>query len=191
MKKSRGLTLLEMMVSLAILAIVLAVAIPSMQSWVQNQRLYNLSESLLNGIKTAQMEAVKSNMPVTFWMVSSLNADCSLYASGSPSWIVGTQANLPEGVTNPTNECSENFIQKNEGIKSDGVAISITPNNANCLAFNGFGQVFNTGATCATQITSIDLSVADTNRKIRITLTGGAIGTCNPDIASTDARGCK
>lgn len=191
MKRNRGLTLLEMMVSLSILAIVLAVAIPNMQSWVRNQRLYNLSESLLNGIKTAQMEAVKRNIPVTFWVVSSLNEDCTLYETGSPSWIVGAQNNLPDGAANPANECAEDYIQKNEGIGSDGVVITITPADASCLAFNGFGQSFDTGPTCTTPIERIDLSVASTNRKSRITLEHGAIGACNPDLASTDARGCK
>lgn len=191
MKHCRGVTLIELIVAIAVLAILLAVAAPSFQTWMSNQQMRNISESIQNGIRTAQMEAVRRNQPVTFWMVSNMSDSCTL--SAGSSWIVALQN--PTG-TEMDGKCASNdtdaFIQKTPRTGSSaGVAVATTPANANCITFNGFGQVVSGGATCASPITSVTTSTVNPSRSLVIQITNGNIRLCDPSQPSTDARGCK
>jgi len=57
-----GFTLIELMVTLAIAAILMMVAAPSMTAFKQNSELTSLSNTLLSAINAARMEALKRNM---------------------------------------------------------------------------------------------------------------------------------
>ncbi len=63
-KRVQGFTLLELMVTVAIMAIMAAVAFPSMRDFVSNSRLVNRSEQIANAFRFARTEAVRMNTPV-------------------------------------------------------------------------------------------------------------------------------
>lgn len=60
MKPQRGLTLLELMMALAILAIVTSLALPSFGAQLERQRLKALAESLSADLAEARFEAARS-----------------------------------------------------------------------------------------------------------------------------------
>lgn len=57
-----GFTLIELMVTLAIAAILLMVAAPSMVAFKRNSELTSLSNTLLSAVNAARSEALKRNM---------------------------------------------------------------------------------------------------------------------------------
>ena len=63
-KRVQGVTLLELMVTVAIMAIMAAIAFPSMRDFVSNSRLVNRSEQIANAFRFARTEAVRMNTPV-------------------------------------------------------------------------------------------------------------------------------
>ena len=63
-KRVQGFTLLELMVTVAIMAIMAAIAFPSMRNFVSNSRLVNRSEQIANAFRFARTEAVRMNTPV-------------------------------------------------------------------------------------------------------------------------------
>ncbi len=63
-KRVQGFTLLELMVTVAIMAIMAAIAFPSMRDFVSNSRLVNRSEQIANAFRFARTEAVRMNTPV-------------------------------------------------------------------------------------------------------------------------------
>ena len=63
-KRVQGFTLLELMVTVAIMAIMAAIAFPSMRAFVSNSRLVNRSEQIANAFRFARTEAVRMNTPV-------------------------------------------------------------------------------------------------------------------------------
>jgi len=61
----KGYTLLEIMVTLAIAAVLLAVGVPSLTSFIKNNRMLAESNGLMTAIKTARSEAMSRRTVVT------------------------------------------------------------------------------------------------------------------------------
>jgi type IV fimbrial biogenesis protein FimT len=64
MKVYRGLTLLELLIAIAVLAILFTVGIPAIQDLVQNNRLRTQTNALVNALEFARSEAVKQRRNV-------------------------------------------------------------------------------------------------------------------------------
>lgn len=90
---SRGFTVLELMITVAVLAIVLAAAVPSFRSAIQNNRMSASSNQMLTAFQHARSEALKRKVPVT---VCASDTSASTPACGSDwseGWIVIVDSN--------------------------------------------------------------------------------------------------
>ncbi|WP_198411398.1 GspH/FimT family pseudopilin [Marinimicrobium alkaliphilum] len=65
MRKERGFTLIELIVTLAVLAIVAGFAIPGFNSLIQSNRSVALAEDLLSAVNYARSEAVRRGQRVS------------------------------------------------------------------------------------------------------------------------------
>jgi len=90
-KQQSGFNLIELLVTIAIAGIVMAIAIPSMKQFVSNERLTSFSNSLLSDLMLARSKAVELNQSVILCssdnQVSCTNSD---YQEG---WIAGIDTN--------------------------------------------------------------------------------------------------
>src|SRR5512136_2836896 len=59
MKRERGFTLLELMVTIVILCILLGLAIPGFSRWLPNYRLRGAARDMYSNLQLAKMTAVK------------------------------------------------------------------------------------------------------------------------------------
>ncbi len=64
MKKSRGFTLLELMFTLAVAAILLVVAVPSFNAFMQNSRMATQTNDFVADLNIARSEAARRALPV-------------------------------------------------------------------------------------------------------------------------------
>lgn len=80
----RGLTLIELLITLSIAAILLAVAVPNYISFVQNSRLVTQANDMVTMLNYARSEAVKRNQRIT---VCSRTDDTT--CSGTTTWENG------------------------------------------------------------------------------------------------------
>ncbi len=64
--RSRGFTLIELMVALSIAVILLVLAVPSYVRWLAETEILNGANQLATGLQTAQAEAIKRNINVQF-----------------------------------------------------------------------------------------------------------------------------
>ena len=80
-RDSRGFTLIELMVTVAVIGIIALVAVPGMQAMINASRLSGAAEELTAAFQLARSEAVRRNARVTV-CASSDNSTCT----GGTSW---------------------------------------------------------------------------------------------------------
>jgi type IV fimbrial biogenesis protein FimT len=193
-RQPRGVSLVEIVVVIAIIAALLAGVMPELASWMRGLKVRNAAESLRNGLELARMEALKRNSPVGFWMVADPESvvpgnDCAL-SSGSSGWVVS--------VVDPSDACgaeaslttSPQLVQRSTaGESAQGLTVaaaSAAGEDANQVRFNGLGQV----VAGASTIQTVDISATGA-RSLRVVVEpGGAIRMCDPAVGSTDTRAC-
>lgn len=88
--EQRGFTLLELMITVAIVAILSAAAIPSFSEAMMKSRLTNQARDLMAGALLARSEAIKRNQIVTLCASSNRTACTGTWENG---WIVLTADN--------------------------------------------------------------------------------------------------
>jgi len=192
----RGMSILEVVITIAVMGILLAAAMPSVGDWMRNVRVRNAAESIVNGLQQARAEAVRRNRPVSFSLVTSdaaapteLSDSCAL-SSSSASWVVSL--NSPAGACGTAPAPGGTLVAKAAaGDGASGVTVSARQADGTTAAtqvtFNGFGQVVNAGP-----IARIDLSAtAGGGRSLRVVVSsGGAVRSCDPAASSGDPRAC-
>jgi len=91
MKKNSGFTLLELMATVALVGIVTAIAIPSMTTFAQNDRLTTNINTMVGHLAYARSEAVKRSQQVSL-CISSNSTGCT-GTSWEEGWILYIDAN--------------------------------------------------------------------------------------------------
>lgn len=84
----KGFSLIELMVTLAVLAIVLGLAAPSFSSMVRDNRALSLGSELQGTLQFARSEAVKRRQSVIVCRRNAAGTDCENGADWSGGWLV-------------------------------------------------------------------------------------------------------
>lgn len=86
-KRQRGFTLVELMVTLAVLAVVVAAAGPSFADFFDKYRLRGAADAVISLLSNARAEAVKSNQDINV-----------AFTGSGPAWCAGANAaGVPTG----------------------------------------------------------------------------------------------
>lgn len=88
MRAQYGFTLIELIVAIAILAIVIAIAAPSFNRTVQSNRAAVMSNELLGALQTTRSEALKRRTNVTLCRRNANGTDCDNSADWSAGWLL-------------------------------------------------------------------------------------------------------
>lgn len=89
MRTVKGFTLVELMVTIAVLAIILSLAVPAFQNIVVSTRLNTVANEIADVMSYARSEAVKRNRVVTFCTASTATAtSCGAPGTSWVHWIV-------------------------------------------------------------------------------------------------------
>jgi len=92
MNRQHGFTLIELMITLGIAAILLTVAVPSFNTTIKNNRLVTHANLLVSSIGLARSEAVKHGRTATV-CVSSDQATCTAETNWELGWMVWVDLN--------------------------------------------------------------------------------------------------
>ena len=195
---ARGLTLIELMVGLVILAMLLALGTPAFTTWMANARIRSTAEATLAGLQLTRSEASNRNAFVRFQLTTSLESDCELSTTG-PNWVVdiattdaddsvASRCNLPADDTSPPH-----LLHKRAA--AGALGSTLVTSTVNSLVFNGLGRLRNGPANGA----RIDITGPDpANCRplgelncLRLEISAaGQVRLCNPVFSSGTAQAC-
>jgi len=88
-RTGKGFTLIELMVTVAVAAILLTVGVPSFRDTVENNRLTAAANELVSALNLARSEAIKRGVRVTVCK-SADGAGCTSSGDWEQGWIVFT-----------------------------------------------------------------------------------------------------
>ena len=94
LSRQQGFTLFEIVITLTIIAILAAIAVPSFTSAIARTKAESVAQSIQSGLTWARSQAISSSRVVSY----TPNADCSWQASAGNSGRNGT-ATMPYRVT--------------------------------------------------------------------------------------------
>lgn len=88
MTDQKGFTLIELMVTIAILAIVLGIAIPSFSNVLSSNRVDTVSQELYGAMQLARSEAVKRTESIRVCKSNASWTECSNGTDWSVGWLM-------------------------------------------------------------------------------------------------------
>jgi type IV fimbrial biogenesis protein FimT len=173
-----GFTIIEVMVTVAVLGVLISMAVPTFGAWLQGQQLRGAAEASINGLQVARSEAIRRNLPVQI-----------VFNPPTTGWAVTEQPPI------------STFVQgrdANEG--SPNAQLQATPGGATTVTFTPLGGI-GTNADGSASVTRLDVtnpsggacSPAGAMRCLRIVISGGGtVRMCDPhpSVVAPDPRAC-
>jgi type IV fimbrial biogenesis protein FimT len=186
--RQRGFNIIEVMVTLTVLGILVALGAPGFSDWLRAQRIRAGAEAVLNGLQVARGEAIARNLPVVFGL-----------APPTAGWTVCPATVSP---CDPTTPAGSYIQQKSPDEGSTGVIVNQTPNASILVTFTALGAVLGSNLDGTFPVTQIDVTPSDpgqcsaaggTMRCLRVVISpGGSVRMCDPTpgIVAPDPRVC-
>ena len=168
--RSRGLTLIELMVTVAILAIMALIALPSFQSTLSRNRLSGAAESLAQDMHLARSQAIQDGCTVTITFspgsASSWSYQLTKPDSGSSCVNVSCPTTAVAGV------CS---LKSVSGSQYSGVSLASTNFSSNAVSFDPVRSTTTAGASGG----EVVLSASSTGDSLKVQLNAvGKVSIC-------------
>lgn len=174
LRRQQGVSIIETMIVITVLAILLMGIVPTGQEWLANSRIRSAAENTLAGLQLARAEAVKRNTVVEFVLDGTAGA----------GWTVRSALS------------GEEIQKRAAGEGTSDVTVAATPDGATRVSFDGLGRR-TVNIDASNPIDRIDLDLpstvlaADRTRDLRLQLgLGGQIVLCDPNVAAGDVRRC-
>ena len=197
--------MIEMVVTMTIFAILVLLGVPAMSTWIKNNKVRTVSDSLQTGLRLAQAESLRRSRQVVFALTNSTTPTTiplPAVADGT-SWAIWTVPSMTHAVDEtPT------FIQS--GVLSNASTnVQVSSNGTAAVCFNSVGRLTNNASANVTAITGgaicsqptvgappvqqFNISIPGGDRPLQVNLgLGGQVHMCDPGVPISDAHpeGC-
>jgi type IV fimbrial biogenesis protein FimT len=171
MRDAHGFTIVELMITIAVMGILLVAGVPAMRGVIENSRIRAGGEALKYGLTLARNEAVRRNAQVDFAVVDT-------------GWEVRTVVG------------GEVLHQGSGQEGAGGLQLTLAPDGADTVTFDPFGRVMDPNPDGLEPFTQIDVAAANPPgvpgyRPLRIqVLDSGVARLCDPAAGDDDPQAC-
>ncbi|KQW02672.1 GspH/FimT family pseudopilin [Rhizobacter sp. Root1221] len=190
----RGFTLVELMVTLSLIAILLMLAVPSFTAMLRNSQVRTIADALQNGLRQAQSEAIRRNRQTVFSLTNAEPSLSSQAVADGTNWAIHTIPRATESATVREFVQGGSLSDSSAGVTIDGPAALCFSSNGRQVAHDtpGVGT-----ATCtvdgAQPLVGYDIARVGADRRLRVTVSlNGQVRMCDPDktFSSSHPDGC-
>jgi type IV fimbrial biogenesis protein FimT len=185
-----GFTLIELLVTITLLGILMVLGLPSLMEWTRNNQVRTVADTLQNGIRVAQAEAVRRNRQVVFALTNGTPAKgvAITAAANGKNWTVQTVKQL--------GDAAAEFVQG--GVVTDAAGkTTITGPAAICFSANGrlvstVSATTGVGAACNSADATFNLAQSGATLGLDVVVRlNGQVRMCNKSrSAATSPDGC-
>jgi type IV fimbrial biogenesis protein FimT len=132
MRPQKGFTIIELMVTLAVLAVVVAIAAPSFSGLLRDSRNQAIRNEMASALQMARSEAVKRRTNVIICKRNEDNDDCDNGNDWSNGWLIKTSGGLVIKVWDAPNSVAvigsaASITFESTGMASNAESITIKP----------------------------------------------------------------
>ncbi|MDQ1303548.1 MAG: type fimbrial biosis protein FimT [Pseudomonadota bacterium] len=177
-KASRGMTAIELLAALSIVAILSAMAVPAFRDFMQNNRAAEQSNALVGALALARNEAVTRGVPVSVCVSTdgeSCDAAGGLFTFWTPGWIVFTDAAGNPGDVDDAADPPDTVLRVMPALSGEATLAS----NRNFVSYTPSG--FLSGAQASFMLSVPDCT-GNQNRMIVVNPQGRATLTHTPCV---------
>lgn len=166
MRGQQGITIIELMISLVIVALLLIITIPAFTDYIRNNQIRSLADEFQASLQQAKNEAIKRNTRVNLLLADT-------------GWTI----TIPDS----SNEAATRLLERAAESSQAKLAINASSNS---VGFNSQGRLIGGGVYMAninSQNSADCMNQGGKVRCLRITIsTSGQIKLCDPHLASAD-----
>lgn len=159
MKKKSGFTLLELLITVAMISIIMAFGIPAMQEFTQNDRLTTNINTLIGHLALARSEAVKRSQPVS---ICASNNTVSCAGNWEDGWLIYVDAN-----SNNALDGGEEILRVQQALDGGNTLTPTTIGTQITYDYRGFVNAASVGS-----LQLCDARSGPHGKTVRITTTG-------------------
>lgn len=171
-----GFTLVELMVTLAVAAILLSIAVPSFTTFIQNNRITSTTNLVIAHLQYARSEAVSKGVAVNLARSGTTARDLS------QGWTIYTDAGSTNG-NSAFNSSEDTLLKSFEGFGGSDITVNTDSAGNNWIAFNNRGLLAE-GAGTSVNIAVCDSRGVTEGRLITVSPTGRSQITRSTDATN-------
>ena len=177
-KRAAGFSLVELMIGLAIAAILVILAMPSYSVWIADAQIRNAAESIADGLRFAQGQAVARNSTIEFVLDPT---------TGTGGWAVRQIDRTTCAVVDTPQVAT---FQEGANLTT----LTALPAGATTVQFSSLGVIATPcdGSATLTQVQVTSATGVAGARNLNVLVGGGRTGIkiCDPKWPATDPKGC-
>ncbi len=180
MRTRSGFTLIEVMITVAVLGVLLAIGVPSLTNIIGNMAVRTNAEAINSAIQFARAEAIRRNAAVKIEM-----------SAAGTSWRIRF--------------VSDNSVlqERGEEGRANTVAVTFEPAAVRIITFGSLGTVTDATPITALKVDSVTLSAANSREMCVMLSVTGSSRVCDPQratanleaggstITTTDPQSCQ